>query len=285
MNPLSPPGVEPLEPFESHKPLTIERICERELKNRGWKLAVEPALLADGKTFVQRVRDRVMNYCVAENLACSEQIVVKAVRTEYGVLLHRAVSLHGHATQSTALEETSREGWKVALYKCNGNKEEAESALYSALLKLWQHIGSVRPESYFEYFIKVLIREIQQLWRRNRGGGGNVPLGATHPGREDAANPEEWDDNLADDGATGEGAYQSVLNNLGLSSVVEALRKCLRNPRWTFVVISNFVLELNASEIAAQLKTTANAVHQIKFKALQHIREHCGQTLLAELRA
>ncbi len=275
MNPQYPPDTESID---------IGRICARELANRNWKLAAEPVLVADDRSFEQRVRERVVKHSSEEGRMIDEMMVIKAIKTEYGCLLHQAVSLNGHRVQSVALEETNKEGWKIAISKCSGNREEAELALASALLKLWQHIGNVNPPSYFPYFCKILIREIQQQWRKKNGDGKIMSLDDFHPGGKTENNPDEWDTDFADTGAMGASAYERILGDLSLSSLVEVLQKCLQNPRSTYIVISNFVLELNPSEIAAQLMTTVSAIYMVKHQARRRIKANCSDTLLFELR-
>lgn len=273
-----------LQPPAPESASNIGQICAREVARNGWKLTDEPILLADGRTFAQRVAERVASLCAAENRPVDATMVVRAVRTEYGCLSHHAVSLNGHRVQSIALEETFAEGWKVASKRCSS--EDAENALSDALLKLWQHIGTIRPESYYPWFYVTLRREIQQIWRRRKGGGGgDVSFGELHSGSKGDDNPEEWDEHLADPGATGERAYEAVLADVALSSLVDVVRKCLKNPRSTYVVISNFVLELNPSEIAAQLKVTVAAIYMIKHQARRRIRENCAESLLQDLRS
>lgn len=264
--------------------IDMAAICAHILKEHKWQLADEPALVTDGRPFVQRVRERVDRLCAAEVRKADEKMVSRAVRAEYGILLHRAVSWHGHRLQSIGLEETSREGWKVARGKCN-NHQDAESALYSALLKLWLRIDQISPETYFPYFFMIITREIWQQWRRQGPRGGKtVSLDDLHPNKEAGANPQEEDGRLEDTGPTGESAYQRILEDDALSSLVEVLNRCLQNPRATFVMITNYVMEMNPSEIAAQLAVTVNAIFLVKHHAKRRIKEKCGASLLSELR-
>jgi RNA polymerase sigma factor (sigma-70 family) len=275
MNPPIPSGAEQID---------IERICERQLKDHDWRLAHEPVLLTDGRSFVQRVRERVSAFCAEEQCSVDEKLVRRLVKTEYGCLLHRAVSLNGQRVQSRALEETKAYGWPKAMDFAR-DRQMAEDAITWALNLLWQNIHRCQPEKYFPYFIQILLNAIKQERRKNKSFSDHEIVQSDRRLQADSldeSDESEQGGEHSDSELTN--PYKTTELLLAREPLIELLRECLQNERRLHIVFNKIFLQLNASEIADQLRMSVKQVYVETHRALDRIREHCLEILLAELR-
>ena len=69
-------------------------------------------------------------------------------------------------------------------------------------------------------------------------------------------------------------AVQRVLSRTAL---IDMLSACLENARREFILIAEFFLELNASEIARHLAVKVGVIYTEKNRALERIRERCRE--------
>lgn len=275
MNPQPSPGAEPLD---------IGHICERECARHGWKLANEPALLADGRRFEQRVRSRLNALCAELGRDADESLVCRVIQVEYGCLLHQAMSLSGHRLQNIALEETMAYGWPVAL-RFAPDRQAAEDALTWALNLLWQNIHRCKLDKYFPYFIQILRNEIRQGRRKQQRIDKHEVVESDILVGEDAADEAGILDRAAgkSDGQQND-PFAAADLDLTRDPLIDLLRNCLSNERKLHIILNKFFLQLNVSEIAAQLRMTAAQVSVETHRALQRIRRNCLEFLSAELR-
>lgn len=259
-----------------------QAIIEQELARRAWTLADEPALLAEGETFVDRVQARLQAWHVGEQRRLTEELIRAATVHEYCHLLHAAIGRDGSRVQSIALEEAMAYAWPLALRRSR-DREQAEAAILRALTQAWLHIDRCEPGSFLAWFASIVINETRQLGnQRDRLATyeiaeADLPSESDLQGR-DLSPPL----NMLCQATEGE-EVSRVERILSRPALIEKLKRCLNNPRREFIIIAQFFLELNASEVARYLAVKVSTVYVEKARALQRIRERCNE-FIAELR-
>lgn len=263
-----------------------ERLVVQVLDNRGWVLADEPALFATGDTFHKRVLARVAEWSEQKQRPLDDALIVDAVKHEYCRLLEAAIRLDGSRVQSIALTEAMRYAWPQALKRCSSH-DQAEAAILRAATQAWLHIDRCYPGSFLAWFSQILLNETRALGRKDRRVTGHETvesdLPSPHVGEPQGdINPID----VAMLGAQQEGSPADDIRwaeRLATRSwLIDKLRACLENARREFILIGQFFLDLNASEIARQLAVSVQVVYTEKNRAIAHIRKCCAD-LRAEL--
>lgn len=253
---------------------TVVRMIERELARRHWKLAAEPSLFAPGDTFTMRVTQRVHFWIEERGFAKNEKCVVDAIVHEYCRLLHHAVSWNGSHAQTAALQETIDCAWPVALKRC-ADRDVAESAILRAVNQLWQNIDKCDPGAYLAFFCKILLREIgQELRRRKRQNIETSEADLPRPGDQDDADADPLELFKAS-GWQGHAAFSLIDLEASRPSLFMKIRRCLQNAHREFIIQAHYWGELRLPQIALLLNQKVEQVTQKKFRALEHMRDHC----------
>ena len=256
------------------------------LSSRGWALADDPALFGPGDTFRGRVLARVAEWVGQEKRPLDDKLIVDAVKHEYSRLLEAAIRLDGSRVQSIALTEAIRYAWPIALQRCSSH-DQAEAAILRAATQAWLHIDRCYPGSFLAWFGQIVLNETKALGKKER----RVTEHETP--ESDLANPragEEQDERspldtalyVAQQAGLPEDDIREVERLAARSWLIDKLRACLANARREFILIGQFFLDLNASEIAHHLSVTVQVVYTEKNRAIAHIRKCCAD-LRAEL--
>lgn len=265
-----------------------DTLIDKTLSSRGWALAEDPALFGLGDAFRSRVLARVAEWAGQERRPLDDKLIVDAVKHEYSRLLEAAIRLDGSRVQSVALTEAIRYAWPIALQRCSSH-DQAEAAILRAATQVWLHIDRCYPGSFLAFFGQIVLNETKALGKKERRVTEHETpesdLIRPRAGEEqDERSPLDTALHLAQQAGLLDEDIQEVERRLTRSWVIEELRACLEHARREFIIIGQFFLDLNASEIAQQLAVSVQIVYTEKNRALVHIRKCCAE-LIAALRS
>lgn len=261
-----------------------EALIDKTLSSRGWVLADDPALFGPGDTFRNRVLARIAEWAGQEKRPLDDKLIVDAVKHEYSHLLEAAIHRDGSRVQSIALTEAMGYAWPIALQRCTGH-DQAEAAILRAATQAWLHIDRCYAGSFLAWFGQIVLNETKALGKKERrvtehespesdlinplaGEGELSPLDTALYVAQQAGLPED--------------DIREVERLATRSWLIDKLRACLENARREFILIGQFFLDLNASEIARHLAVKVQVVYTEKNRAIAHIRKCCAD-LRAEL--
>lgn len=265
-----------------------DALIDKTLNSRGWALADDPALFGPGDTFRSRVLARVAEWAEQERRPLDDKLIVDAVKHEYSRLFEAAIRLDGSRVQSIALTEAIRYAWPIALQRCSSH-DQAEAAILRAATQAWLHIDRCYQGSFLAWFGQIVLNETKALGKKERRVTEHETpesdlIDPRAGGEQDERSPLDTALRLAQQAGLPEEDIREVERRLTRSWVIEKLRACLENARREFIIIGQFFLDLNASEIAQQLAVSVQVVYTEKNRALAHIRKCCTE-LIAALRS
>jgi DNA-directed RNA polymerase specialized sigma24 family protein len=274
--------------FEPQWLANCDVLIVKALSSRGWVLADDPALFGSGDTFRSRVLARVAEWVGQERRPLDDKLVVDAVKNEYSRLLEAAIRFDGSRVQSVALTEAIRYAWPIALQRCTSH-DQAEAAILRAATQVWLHIDRCYPGSFLAFFGQIVLNETKALGRQERRvtERETPESDLIHPAageEQDERSPLDTALHLAQQVGQLDEDIREVERRLTRSWVIEKLRACLEHARREFIIIGQFFLDLNASELAQQLAVSVQIVYTEKNRALVHIRKCCAE-LIAALRS
>lgn len=256
------------------------------LSSRGWALADDPALFGPGDTFRSRVLTRLAEWSGQEKRPLDDKLVVDAVKHEYSRLLAAAIRLDGSRVQSAALTEAMHYAWPIALQRC-ASHNQAEAAILRAATQAWLHIDRCYSGSFLAWFSQIVINETKALGKKERRVTEHetVESDLASPGADavqDERSPLDAALYVAQQAGLPENEIREVERLAVRSWLIDKLCACLENARREFILIGQFFLDLNASEIARHLAVSVQVVYTEKNRAIAHIRKCCAD-LRAEL--
>lgn len=272
--------------FDAKWLVNFDQLIDQTLGNRGWVLADDPSLFDPGNTFRDRVLARINEWLEQEKRPLGDKLVVDAVKHEYCRLLEAAIRLDDSRVQGIALTEAMRYAWPIALQRSPGH-DQAEAAILRAATQAWLHIDRCYPGSFLAWFSQIVINETKVLGKKDRRVAERETIASDLPGP--GTGTEVGERNSLDSVSYAaqqknmpEGDIRSVERLAIRSWLIDKLRACLANARREFIIIGQFFLDLNASEIAHHLAVKVEVVYTEKHRALAHIRKCCAD-LRAEL--
>ncbi len=257
-----------------------DSIIGRELSRRGWTLADDPAMFGPGQSFTANVLARITEWVTQETRPFDDKLISDAVKNEYSRLLEIAIGRDGSRVQNTALSEAMRYAWPHALQRCS-SLEQAETAILRAATQAWLHIDRCYPGCFLAWFTSIVIHETANLDKQERRLAGRETSAIDLP-----ADPSHGPDSDSSplDAAVRLSGYSvpsadiaAVQRVLARTALIDMLSACLENARREFILIAEFFLELNASEIAHHLAVKVGVIYTEKNRALERIRERCRE--------
>lgn len=271
---------------DSHWLTNCDVLISKTLGSRGWALADDPALFGPDDTFRNRVLARIAEWAGQEGRPLDDKLVVDALKHEYSRLLVDAIRRDGSRIQSTALTEAMRYAWPIALQRC-ADRDQAEAAILRAATQAWLHIDRCYAGTFLAWFGQIVINETKALGKKERRVAEHETpetdlINPRMAEGQDELSPLDTALHLAQRAGLPEDDIREVERLATRSWLIDKLRACLENARREFILIADFFLDLNASEIARHLAVKVQVVYTEKNRAIAHIRKCCAD-LRAEL--
>jgi len=240
-------------------------IVLKTLADRDWRLVEDQErFTAD---ICAEIRQRDITDTTQERTA-----IQRTVMRHYCVIMHAACSGSSVLHQRRAFRELWNYLFPIALYKTH-DAQLAQDLTQQSLEKAWKHLAQCQDSASFLAWVgMILLNEVRDWFRKNkRPSADSVEvITETELNRSEDTPAPELNQTPASPGSV---EINQVINDDLHRQLLDAIEKCLKDPRQRAILIDSFLNERGYKEIAEVLGITVGNVHVMRHRALRTLRK------------